>query len=450
MAMTPFDPDRAAREKLLNFAKQAGASAADAIAIRAQNLDVAVRKGVLEDASRAESFGIGLRVFKGHRHAYGSSADASDEGLRRLAQHVAEMADAVPEDPHTYLADETMLCRDPKDLDLYDASTPLSISQLGDMARQAEAAAMSVKGITNSDAAHAGQNVHWIGLSTSNGFCGGYAHSGTHLSVSVIGGSGETMETDHAGTQTTFAADLETPEIIGKRAAERTLARLNPTIGKTGAFPVIFDRRASSSLLRSLTRCISGPRLAKGTSFLNGKLGEKICGDAITIIDDPLKARGLRSSPFDAEGVCVAARNMVEGGVLKSYYLDLRSADRLGMRSTGHATRGLSSPPSPSPSNAWIAAGKQSQDEMIAAIGEGFLITDLMGASISLATGDYSRGASGFWIEGGAIAYAVSEMTIAGNLAEMFLSMVPASDLEFRSGIDAPSLLVEGLMVATR
>lgn len=448
--MTDFDPDRAAREKLLTFAKQNGADAADAIAIRAQNLDVSVRKGVLEDANRAESFGIGLRVFKGLRHAYGSTADASDEGLRKLAQQVADMAAIVPEDPHSHLAAASMLAKNFPDLDLYDASPAMTIRDLGERAREAEGAALSVNGITNSDSAHAGQSTHWIGLSASNGFCGAYAHSGTHLSVSVIGGAGDHMETDHAGTQATYAADIEPPDIIGKRAAERTLARLNPATGKTGAYPVIFDRRASPSLLRTLTRTIAGPRVAKGTSFLCGKLGQKVCSDAVTIIDDPLRIRGLRSSPFDAEGLAVARRTVVEGGVLKSLYLDLRSAARLGMEPSGHATRGLSSPPSPAPSNIWIAPGAKTREEMIAAIGEGFLVTDMMGASISLATGDYSRGASGFWIEGGKIAYPVAEMTIAGNLAEMFLRMIPASDLEFRTGIDAPSLLVEGMTTATR
>lgn len=448
--MTDFDPDHAAREKLLTFAKQYGADAADAIAIRAQNLDISVRKGVLEDANRSESFGIGLRVFKGNKHAYGSSADASEDGLRRLAQHVADMANAVPEDEFTHLARAEMLSKKHPDLDLYDSSKQWTIKELGDRAKEAEGVALGVTGITNSDGAHAGQSVHWIGLSTSNGFSGGYAHSGTHLSVSVIGGKADAMETDHAGTQATFAADIETPESIGKRAADRTLARLNPTVGKTGAYPVIFDKRASGSLLRSLTRVISGPRIAKGTSFLCDMMDQPVCNAQITLMDDPLKLRGLRSSPFDAEGLDVARRAIIENGVLKSLYLDLRSATKLGMTPTGHATRGLSSPPSPSPSNAWIAAGSKSREEMIADIGEGFLVTDLMGASISLATGDYSRGASGFWIENGKIAYPISEMTIAGNLKDMFLRMIPANDLEFRSGLDAPSLLIEGMTTATR
>lgn len=448
--MTSQDPDRALRDRLVSFALQAGADGADVIAARSQNLDVSVRKGALEDASSAESFGIGLRIFQGHRQAYGSTADGSDEGLRRLAEQVAAMAAAVPEDPFSRLAHTNELARKWPDLDLFDQSAPLGVPQLGDLARAAEGTALAAKGITNSDGAHAGQSVHWLGISTSNGFSGGYAHSASYVSVSVIGGSGDAMETDHASSQATYFSDLEARDAVGLRAATRTLARLNPRAGKTGNYPVIFDQRVSASLLRSLTRCIAGPRIAKGTSFLNGRLGQQVCAPHITVIDDPLKLRGLRSAPFDAEGLPVQRCAMVEKGVLKLLYLDLRSAARLDMTAQGHATRGLSSPPSPSPSNLWIEAGAQSRADMIAQIGEGFLVTDLMGASISLATGDYSRGASGFWIEKGEIAYPVSEMTIAGNLKDMFLGMVPASDLSFTNGVDAPSLLIPNMAVASR
>ncbi len=448
--MTHQDPDRGLREKLMHFAAQAGADASDAVAIRAQNLDVSVRKGVLEDAVRAESFGIGLRIFKGHRHAYGSTADATDEGLRRLAQQVSDMCGHVPEDPFTRLASAAELARNHAIPDLFDPAEALSVNALADIARAAEGAALGAPKITNSDGAHAGQGLHYIGLSTSAGFSAGYAHSGTHLSLSVIAGIGDQMETDHAGAQASFASDLEDPAIVGLRAATRTAARLGAVTGKTGLFPVMFDRRVASSLLRSLARSIAGPRHAKGTSFWQDKIGQPICAAGITVIDDPLKLRGLRSSPFDSEGLPVSRRAMVENGVLQGLYLDLRSAARLGMQPTGHATRGLSSPPSPSPSNVWIEAGPQSPAAMMAEMGEGFLITELMGASISLATGDYSRGASGFWIAGGKIAYPVAEMTIAGNLKDMFLRMQPANDLEWRDGIDAPSLRIDGMTVATR
>lgn len=448
--MNDLDPDKAIREKLLAYARACGGDAADAIAIRARNLDVSVRNGAVQDALSAESFGVGLRIFKGTRHAYGSTADASEEGLRRLAQYVSDMASAVPEDSWSRMAHANEYAQQIPNLDLMDSSPALAVNQLADFAREAESTALGVRGITNTDGAHAGQGVHWIGLTTSNGFCGSYAHSGTHVSLSVIGGTGDAMETDHASTSATYASDIENPKAVGLRAAERTVARLNPKVGKTGRFPVLFDRRASSSLLRSLSRAIAGPRIAKGTSFLGNRMGQLVCAPEITVIDDPLKLRGLRSSPFDAEGLPATRHVMVENGVLKSLFLDLRSAARLSMTPTGHATRGLSSPPGPAPSNLWIAAGKTSREDFIAGIDEGLLVTDLMGASISLATGDYSRGASGFWIEKGKIAYPVSEMTIAGNLKDMFMNMLPASDLEFRDGVDAPSLLVSGMTVATR
>ncbi|NBX66304.1 MAG: TldD/PmbA family protein [Proteobacteria bacterium] len=415
-----------------------------------QSLDVSVRDGAIEDASRSEDFGIGLRVFKGLRHAYGSTADASNEGLIKLAEQVCAMADVVPTDAYTRLARVGEFAQNYPDLDLADQDMAFSVKDLAAFAIRAEAEALQQKGITKSDSASAGQNLHGVGYSTSSGFSGAYWYSSNHISLGVIGGRGDSMETDHASSSATHLTDIESPEVVGRRAAERTLARLNPRTGKTGGFPVIFDRRVSSSLLRTLSRAISGPRIAKGTSFLCGKIGQVIFSPDIRIIDDPLKIRGHRSGPFDGEGLPVFRRVMVDGGQLQSYFLDIRSAARLGMQPTGHATRGLSAPPSPAPSNLWIEPGAYSRAQMIKNIGEGFLVTDLMGASISLETGDYSRGASGFWIEAGEIAYPVSEMTIAGNLAEMFLHLSPASDLEFRDGVDAPSLLIEGMTTASR
>ncbi len=445
-----IDNDKHIRQNLLLFAQKAGATSADVIAIRSQNLDISVRNGAIEDASRAESFGIGLRIFKGARHAYGSTADYSDDGLKRLAQQVSDMASVVPEDTYTRLAGVHEYASNIPDLDLYDPSPVLDVKQLAGLAARAESEALLQKGITRSDGANAGQSQDWIGLSTSAGFEGAYVSTGMAISLSVIGGQGDAMETDHASTSGVYASDLEQPEAVGLRAATRTLQKLNPKTGKTGLYPIIFDKRISASLLRSFGRAISGPRLAKGTSFLCNKMNNNVFGASITIIDDPLKKRGFRSNPFDGEGLPVSRQLIVENGVLKGLFLDIRSAARLGLPPTGHASRGLSSPPSPAPSNLWIKAGAQSLEMMIAEIGEGFLVTDLMGASISLATGDYSRGASGFWVENGRIAYPVSEMTIAGNLADMFMNMDPASDLEFISGIDAPSLLVTGMTTASR
>lgn len=444
------DRDASVRARLIDIAKKSGADEADVIAMRGYSVDVSVRGGTIEDASRSEDFGIGLRVFNGRKCAYGSTADASDAGLQRLAEQVCAMASAVPEDPYTRLAARAEAASSIPDLDLVDDMPAPDVKILAALAARAEASALSQKGITKSDSANASNSLHVLGYTTSNGFDGAYFYGSTHVSLSVIAGADDAMETDHASASATHLADLESPEEIGLRAARRTLDRLNPRTGKTGQFSVIFDRRVSSSILRTLARAISGPRIAKGTSFLCGKMGQKICSDAISIIDDPLKKRGHRSGPFDGEGLPVARRTIVDDGVLQSLFLDIRSSARLGMAPTGHATRGLSSPPSPSPSNLWIAAGSKSRADILKEIGTGFLVTDLMGASISLSTGDYSRGASGFWIENGEIAYPVSEMTIAGNLADMFLRMMPASDLEFRDGIDAPSLLIEGMTTASR
>lgn len=444
------DQDLILREKLLAYAKAAGADGADCVAIRSTSLDAAIRKGQTEDAGRAESFGIGLRLFKGARQAFGSTADQSDAGLQALAAQVADMADVVPEDPHSRLASDAEYAKTWDDLDLMDNTPAPDLNTLLDLARETEDAALSVKGISNTEGAQAGWSKQFIGISSSTGFNGAYTHTGTWMSVSVIAGSGDAMERDYASTHATYRADMESPGTVGLRAAERTLMRLNPKSGKTGAFPVLFDQRVSSSLLRSLARASYGPRIAKGTSFLCDRLGQPICNAAITIIDDPFKKRGHRSGPFDAEGITPIRRNIVDAGVLNTYFLDLRSATRLGMKTTGHATRGLSSPPSPSPTNLWIEAGADTRDAMIADMKQGFIATELMGASISLATGDYSRGASGFWVEDGKIAYPVSEMTIAGNLKDMFMAMIPANDLKFTDGIDAPSLLVSGMTTASR
>lgn len=450
--MTDFsrDPDGDARQRLLDIARRCGAEDADVIAMRSRSLDVSVLGGKIEDASRSEEFGIGLRVFKGRSHAYGSTADISENGLTRLAEQVCAMASVTPEDTYTRLANSEELVKEIKDIELYDSSSEPDTDTLREMAVRLEESGVGVAGITKSDSASAGHSQNWIGLSTSRGFSGGYGSSSFYLSLSLIAGADDAMETDSASGYSCFKSDLEDPEVIGVRAAERTLGKLNSRNGKTGVYPILFDRRVSDSLLRSFSRMVSGPRLAKGTSLLCGKLGQKVFSSSVCVIDDPFKKRGLRSMPFDAEGLSGERRVFVEGGVLQHYFLDLRSAARLGEISTGHAVRGLASPPTPAPSNLWIEKGSQSRADLIGDMGEGFLVTELMGASISLTTGDYSRGASGFWIENGEIAYPVTEMTIAGNLGDMFMNMIPADDLEFRSGIDAPSLLVTGMTTASR
>lgn len=448
--MSQYKTDAKLREKLLDFALKAGAQQADCLCVNSQSIDVSVREGALEDAERAESYAIGLRVFKGARQAYGSTADMSDEGLKALAQQLSAMADVVPEDPYTKMAVAGQFATEFPTLDLDDGLAAPDISELSAMAQKLEKAALSVAGITASDGAQVGWSRYVVGMSSSEGFEGAYGHSVRYASGSVIAGAGDGMERDWASTQAVYQDDLEDLEVVGRRAAERAISRLNPKTGKMGDYPVLFDRRVSASLLRSIARASYGGRIAKGTSIFCDKLGEAVCNASITVVDDPFILRGHRSVPFDGEGILPQRRLMVEGGVLNHLYLDMRSAARLGMESTGHAVRGLASPPSPGPTNLWIEGGEHSVEGLLAQMGEGFVVTELMGANISLSTGDYSRGASGFWVEGGKIAYPVAEMTIAGNLKDMFMSMVPADDLQKTSGIDAPSLLIMGMTTATR
>jgi len=438
------------RHWVVDYAMKAGADGAEAISQTSQSVDITVLQGKIENAVRSESVGLGLRVLVGQSQAFVSTADLRHDSLQRIATQAIAMARLIPPDPYLRLARPDQLATKIDVPDLCDDAGEPSSQRLTALALDAENAALSVRGTTRSEGAQAGWGMTSVGLSGSNGFEGSYTQTGSHFSATVIAGEGEGMERDYAGCSKVYFADLEAPRDIGIRAGERAVARLNSRTGKTGSFPVIYDRRVATSLLRSLIRSASGGRIAKGTSFFNDKLGTQILPKGINIIDDPLRQRGLRSQPFDGEGLPVSRKTIVEDGILQTYLLDLRSAAKMGMEPTGHATRGLSSPPSAAPSNAWLEAGSATRDELIQSVGQGFLVTELMGASISLTTGDYSRGASGFWIENGAIAYPVSEMTVAGNLKDMYMHLTPASDLEFREGIDSPSVLIEGMTLASR
>jgi PmbA protein len=287
-------------------------------------------------------------------------------------------------------------------------------------------------------------------LAASNGFTGAYAVSRHSLSVSVVAGEGVGMERDYDFTSAVYASDLEAPETIGRRAADRALKRLNPRKGGTKRLPIVFDPRVSNGMVRNLAGAISGSSISRGTSFLKDRMGEEIFAPGVTIIDDPFKPRGLRSKPFDGEGVAPVRRAVIDEGRLTTWLLDLRSARQLGLDTTGHASRGTSSPPSPAPTNLYMMPGTRSPAELIADVDEGLYVTEMMGSGGNLITGDYSRGAAGYWIERGELTYPVSEMTVAGNLSDMFRNMEPANDLEFRYGVDAPTIRVDGLTVAGR
>jgi len=435
---------------LVADARKAGAEAADAVLIDSASLSVGMRLGALERLERAESGDVGLRVLIGKRQAFVSSSDRSKAALAELVERAVAMARSIPEDPYCGLADPADLARDFPDLDVCDPVEP-SAERLIEMVRSAEDAARAVTGVTNSEGAEAGWGRSGVAIVASNGFSHAYSVTSSSLSVSVLAGTNEQgMERDYDYSSAVFLADLREPEEIGHEAGRRAVRRLGARKVATKQVPVIYDPRVARGLLSSLAGAINGAGVARGTSFLKDKLGKAIFGRGVRVMDDPHRQRGLRSRPCDGEGIATRTRAIVEDGVLTTWLLDLRSARQLGLSSTGHASRGTSSPPSPSASNFYLEAGHVTPSEMIHDISEGFYITDLSGQGVNGVTGDYSRGASGFWIKGGELAFPVNEVTVAGNLRDIFLNLTPASDLTLRHGIDAPTCRIDGLMVAGR
>ena len=437
--------DRA--ERLVKAARAAGADAADAVAVRSMSLSIEVRDGAMEESERAEGDDLGLRVLVGKRQAVVSTNDMASDGSKALAERAVAMARAAPEDKYAGLADAALLAHDFPDLELIDPELP-TVGQLEAMARAAEAAGLAVKGITKSGGASASAGIGGMVLVTSHGFRGAYLGSSHGLSMTAIAGSGTGMERDYDYSSVRHAADLEAPEKIGRSAGERAIERLNPRKVTTCKVPVVFDPRVAGSLVSHLASAANGASVARKTSFLRDKMGQKLFGDGIRIIDDPLRKRGLRSHPFDGEGVAGKKLALIDDGVLRSWILDCATARELGLTTTGHANRGVSSGPSPGASNLHLEAGALSPDELIADIKDGFYVTDLIGMGVNMVTGDYSRGASGFWIENGKRSYAVSEVTIAGHLLDIFRTLTPANDLAFRYGTNAPTARLEGLTVA--
>ncbi|MBI1215252.1 MAG: TldD/PmbA family protein [Alphaproteobacteria bacterium] len=434
-------------EGLLKQAKGFGASSADAVLSDSSSVSVTRRFGKPETLSRAEEAEIGLRVFVDKKSAIVSSSDRSPEALKQMAERAVSMAKAVPEDGFSGIAEAEELAKDWPDLDLFDG-TELPVEKMADLADEAEQAALEVKGVTNSEGAECGSARDMVYYVSSNGFAGGYASSGFSLSVSVIAGTAA-METDYDFDAAAFFADLMNPAEIGRSAGERAVRALNPKKGGTKIMPVVYDRRVSGSLVGALAQAVSGSAVARGTTMLKDKMDQQVFAKGLTVVDDPFLKRGRRSHPFDAEGISPQKRNIIDDGVLTGWLLDLRAARQLGLKSTGNAGRGASSPPSPRPANFFLQPGAQSLDALIADIDEGFYVTQMMGHGANTLTGDYSRGARGFWIEKGKITYPVSEMTVAGNLKDMWMNMTPANDLgRLRYGIDAPSLRVEGITVA--
>jgi PmbA protein len=448
-ASSPIDQtaltDRA--ERLVKAALGSGADAADAVAVRGMSLSIEVRDGAVEESERAEGDDLGLRVLVGKRQAVVSTNDTASDGSKALAERAVAMARAAPEDKYAGLADPGLLAHDFPNLDLIDPDLP-SVAQLETKARAAEQAGLAIKGVAKSGGASASAGIGGMVLVTSSGFRGAYLGSSHGLSMTAIAGQGTGMERDYDYSSVRHAADLESPEKIGRTAGERAVERVNPRKVSTRKVPVVFDPRVAGSLVSHLASAVNGASVARKTSFLRDKMGEKLFGDSIRIIDDPLRQRGLRSRPFDGEGVATRRLALIEEGVLKSWLLDCATARELGLVTTGHANRGVSSTPSPGASNLHLEAGKLAPEALIADIKDGFYVTDLIGMGVNMVTGDYSRGASGFWIENGRRSYAVSEVTIAGHLLDIFRSLTPANDLEFRYGTNAPTVRLEGLTVA--
>jgi PmbA protein len=431
---------------LIGRARAAGADAADAVLISGTALGVRRRLGKTEHVERSEGRDLGLRVFLGQRSAIVSSSTMDPGSFAELAERAVAMARVVPEDPYAGLADTAAAPEDVA-LDLEDPSEP-STEALLVRAAAAEEAALAVAGVTNSEGAEAGFSRSEAFLVTSAGFAGRHARTGHSVSATALAGSGTAMQRDYDYHSTVHLADLDDPAVIGHSAAERAVARLNPTRPETAKLPVVYDPRVAGSLLGHLAGAINGASVARGTTFLKDRLGSRIFPDTIEVHDDPRRVRGLRSRAFDVEGTPTAPRDIIAAGVLTTWLLDSRSARQLGMRSTGHAARGTGGPPAPGPSNLYLAAGELTPAELMADIRLGLYVTEMIGMGVNGVTGDYSRGASGFLIRDGAIAEPVAEITIAGNLLDMFAHLTPASDLRFRRGTDAPTVRVEGMTVA--
>ncbi len=433
---------------LLDAARKAGADSADALAVQGTSLSIEIRKGALEQAERSEGVEIGLRVLMGRRQACVSASDTSAATIRALAERAVAMAAEAPEDPNAGLADPDQLAQgwDLAALDLADPGDEPSAAQLEAQARAVEAAALQ-EGITQVEAA-AGYGRRALHMAGTNGFAGGYGRTTTSLSAVAFTGQGTDMQRDYAGESRVYAADLPGADGIGRLAAERALQRVGSVKPRTGTYPVVYDERVAASLIGHLLSAINGTSIARGSSWARDLLGKQVLPAGLSLIEDPHRPRMSASRPFDGEGLATRRRDIVADGVLTGWVLDLATGRKLGMASTANAMRGTSAPPSPSTSNIDLTQGLVSRDDLLAQMGTGLLVTSMIGSTISATTGDYSRGASGFWVENGQLAYPVHECTIAGNLRDMLLRIIPANDARAHLSTRVPSLLIDGMTLA--
>ncbi|MGO4851697.1 TldD/PmbA family protein [Phaeovulum sp. W22_SRMD_FR3] len=437
-------------EALLAAAKRAGATAADAMAVDGRAVSIDVRAGALEQAERAEGVEIGLRVLIGGRQACVSASDISARTIEEMAERAVAMAREAPEDKWLGLAEPAQLAQgwDLAALEMEDTSAEPAAADLEEDARRAEAAALSVAGVAQVQSASASYSRRRLHLAASNGFSGGYGRSSRSISAVAISGEGLEMERDWAAESRIYQADLPDAEGIGLLAGARAVERRGAKQPPTGAYPVLYDERIAGGLIGHLLGAANGAQIARGGSWLRDALGQQVLPEGLSILEDPLRPRIAGSRPFDAEGLATRQRLIVENGVLTGWTLDLATARKLGMESTASAGRGTSSPPSPGVSNIMLTPGVKTREALLAEMGTGLLITSMIGSSINATTGDYSRGASGFWVENGQITYPVNECTVAGNLREMLLRITPANDARAHLSHVVPSLLVEGLTLA--
>ncbi|RLP22319.1 TldD/PmbA family protein [Mesorhizobium sp. YM1C-6-2] len=429
---------------LVEAAKKAGADAADAVAVRGRSTSVSVRLGKVESTNSSEGDDVSLRVFVGRRVASVSATASSDPAA--LAERAVAMAKVSPEDPYQGLADANLLAKTIRDLDLYD-TTAVSADELRESALAAEAAALAVPGVTNSGGSGASAGLGGLVLATSHGFVGHYLGSRFGRSASVIAGQGTGMERDYDYSSRPHFADLDSAEEIGRKAGERVVRRLNPRKAKTGTVDVVFDPRVARGIAGHLAGAINGASVARKTSFLRDRMGQQVASAAITVTDEPALMRGQASRPFDGEGIAGEKLLMVEKGVLNHWFLSTSAARELGLQTNGRGARSGSSV-SPSSTNLAIEAGERSPEDIIRSLKTGFYVTEVFGQGVDMITGEYSRGASGLWIENGELTHPVAEVTIASNLKDMFLRMVPASDLDRNYATASPTLLIEGMTLA--
>lgn len=435
-------------EALIARARRAGADAGDAVYLGNASESVSVRLGALEDVERSESENIGLRVFVGGASASIGSTDLGDTALDELASRAVAMARLAPADKFAGLAPEELLLQGlAPDLDL-DDGTERSPADLRRLAEEAEEAARAIPGVTNSEGGGASAGRGLFALATSHGFSGAYAATSHSISASVVAGEGGNMQRDYSWRSTRHAADLKGPAEIGREAGERAVRRLNPGRVKSGPMPVVFDPRVANTLVGHLLGAMSGASIARRASFLLDRDGQKLFDSAITISDNPLALRGMRSRPFDGEGLPTAPRKLIDAGQLTGWLMDSAAARQLGAMPTGHASRGSSGAPHVTSSNVVLEAGTITPAQLMADIADGVYVTELIGQGVNGVTGDYSRGASGFRIVNGELAGPIAEFTVAGSLIDMFAALTAANDLDVYRGIDTPTLRVDGMSVA--